>query len=208
MNDYENLPANFYYYNDIYESYGLPLLELKPEYLKPIRNIPLLSRLANGDYQTDKSKSDYKIVKDIKFFTNNLPSFKKYKNADDLSYIITNHRLLVLELLEYYKNKNASLKTIKGRIRGLLRIFYIAYQNKKYDLYQKYSIMMLDLLFAFKQDEEEQVLNKNEEERFIPFEVVIEFQQTLLKQYISNPTYKNNQDSLLISLYRYLPERD
>ena len=67
---------------------------------------------------------------------------------------------------------------------------------------------MLDLLFAFKQDEEEQVLNKNEEERFIPFEVVIEFQQTLLKQYISNPTYKNNQDSLLISLYRYLPERD
>ena len=176
--------------------------------MKPIRNIPLLSRLANGDYQTDKSKSDYKIVKDIKFFTNNLPSFKKYKNADDLSYIITNHRLLVLELLEYYKNKNASLKTIKGRIRGLLRIFYIAYQNKKYDLYQKHSIMMLDLLFAFKQDEEEQVLNKNEEERFIPFEVVIEFQQTLLKQYISNPTYKNNQDSLLISLYRYLPERD
>ena len=113
MNDYENLPANFYYYNNIPESYGLPLLELKSEYMKPIRNIPLLSRLANGDYQTDKSKSDYKIVKDIKFFTNNLPSFKKYKNADDLSYIITNHRSLMLEMFEYYKIKNPSLKTLE-----------------------------------------------------------------------------------------------
>ena len=66
---------------------------------------------------------------------------------------------------------------------------------------------MLDLLFSFKQDEEEQVLNKNEEERFIAFEVVTNFPKTLLEQYISNPTYKNNQDLLLISLYRWLPER-
>ena len=100
LNDYENLPANFYYYNDIPESYGLPLLELKPEYLKQIKLIPLLSKLANGDHQTDKSKSDYKIQKYITFFTNNLPSFKKYKNTKDLSYIISNQRLLVLEILE------------------------------------------------------------------------------------------------------------
>ena len=30
--------------------------------------------------------------------------------------------------------------------------------------------MMLDLLFSFKQDEEEQILNKNEEERSKPFD--------------------------------------
>ena len=51
-------------------------------------------------------------------------------------------------------------------------------------------------------------MNKNEEERFIPFEVVIKFQKTLLEQYISNPIFKKNQDLLLISLYRWLPERD
>ena len=119
-----------------------------------------------------------------------------------------NHRLLVLEILEYYKHKNALLKTLEGRFVGLLRIFYIAYETKRYDLYQKYSIMMLDLLFAFKQDEDEQVLIKNEQERYISFEVVIIFQKTLLNQYISNQTYKNNQDLLLISLYRWLPERD
>ena len=100
LNDYENLPANFYYYKDIPESYGLPLLELKKEYIKPIKQIPLLSKLINGDYQTEKSKSDYKIAKDIKFITNNLPSFQKYKQTDDLTYIINNHRLLLLESLE------------------------------------------------------------------------------------------------------------
>ena len=67
---------------------------------------------------------------------------------------------------------------------------------------------MLDLLFSFKQDEDEQILSKNEGERFIPFEVVINFQKRLLEQHKANPTYKNNQDLLLVSLYRWLPERD
>ena len=68
--------------------------------------------------------------------------------------------------------------------------------------------LMLDLLFQHKQDEDEQQLNKNEQERFIPFEIVIDFQKRLAEQYITNPTYKNNQDLVFISLYRYLPQRD
>ena len=78
-----------------------------------------------------------KIVKDIKFITNNVPPFKKYKNTDNLTYIINNHRLLILEFLEHCKNKITSLKTLEDRINGILRIFFIAYENKKYDLYQK-----------------------------------------------------------------------
>ena len=40
---------------------------------------------------------------------------------------------------------------------------------------------MLDLLFSFKQDGEEQISNKNEEERYIPFEVVIDFHRKIIK---------------------------
>ena len=83
LSKYTNLPATFYYDKDIKQSYGLPLLELKKKYVRQIKNFPSLSRLERGDYQTDKSKSDYKIVKDIKFFTNNLPSFQKYQGQDD-----------------------------------------------------------------------------------------------------------------------------
>ena len=114
LKDYENLPANFYYYKDIKERYGLPLLELEEEYIKPIKVTPLLSKLENGDYQTDKSKSDLNIVKDINIFINNLPSFKEYK------IIINNHKTLILLILEYYKIKNASLNALEGRMTGIL----------------------------------------------------------------------------------------
>ena len=93
--------------------------------------------------------------------------------------------MLIFLILGNYKFKNASFKTLEGRILGISLIFYIAYENQKYDLYQKYSIMMLDLLFSFKQDEEEQILNKNEEERFIPFVVVINFQTVYIKSNVT-----------------------
>ena len=117
LDKYDNLPANFYYDKSIKEAYGLPLLEIKKEYLKPIKQVPSFSKLKNGDYQTEKSKSDYKIVKDISFFINNFPSFQQYKGTDDLSFIVKNHRLLVLELFEFYRGKNTSIKTIEGRIK-------------------------------------------------------------------------------------------
>ena len=76
---------------------------------------------------------------------------------------------MILLILEYYKIKNAlSLNALEGRMTGILWIFYVAYENKKYDSYQQYSIMMLDLLLSFKQDEEDQILYENEKKRFVP----------------------------------------
>ena len=78
---------------------------------------------------------------------------------------------MILLILEYLKNKNASLNALEGRMTGILWIFYVAYENKKYDSYQQYSIMMLDLLLSFKQDEEDQILYENEKKRFVLIEV-------------------------------------
>ena len=78
---------------------------------------------------------------------------------------------MILLILEYYKIKNASLNALEGRMTGILWIFYVAYENKKYDSYQQYSIMMLDLLLSFKQDEEDQILYENEKKRFVLMEV-------------------------------------
>ena len=69
---------------DITESFGLPLLELKAKHINQSKK----SKLIDDDYETERSKSDHKIVKDITFFTNNPPSFKKYKNTDDLTFNI------------------------------------------------------------------------------------------------------------------------
>ena len=70
----------------------------------------------------------------------------------------------------------------------------IQIEHRIYELYQKYSILMLDLLFQFRQDEDNQQLNPREENAYIPFEVIIDFQQQLLKDFQTNPTYEKNQD--------------
>ncbi len=47
------------------------------------------------------------------FFFNNLPSFTRYKDKDELDWVVNNHRLLSYELLEYSKIKKSSLATLK-----------------------------------------------------------------------------------------------
>lgn len=207
LENYQNLPTSFYMPDDINpDKLGTPNLELKKSFIKPIKIIPEYSKLLDGSYHSKKSNSDLNIARFIKFFINNLPSFNKYNDVDDLSFIIKNHRLLTIELFEYYAKKpDTSLRTLEGRFVAICRIFYIAYQTKQYPLYQKYSELLQDLNAMHKQDEGHQKLNKNEEKSFVPFEIILQTQQKLENEFISNPTYKNNQDLLLVSLYSLIP---
>ena len=203
----ETLPANFYMPNDDNpDSQGTPNLELKKQFIKPIKFKPLLSKLLDGSYHTDKTSSDQNIARSINFFVNNFPSFHKYKDTDDLSFIITHHRLLSIELFEYYSQKpETSLRTLEGRFVAICRIIRIAYNTKQYLLYQKYSDILLDLNANHKIDEKDQKLNKNEEKSFVPFEIVLEVQKKLENEFLSNKSYKTNQDLLLLSLYSLIP---
>ena len=124
------LPANFRLIVDIPSAFGVANLELQKDYLKPIKQIPLLSRLEKGEYQTAGSKSDKNISATIKFFLNNLRSFKQFKGTDDISWVINQDRLLIAEILQYYAdNKKPSISTIKSRFNAITRIFRIAYET-------------------------------------------------------------------------------
>jgi hypothetical protein len=172
MDENERLPPTFYN-NHTVESYGIGNLEIKKPHLKSLKVIPLFSKLINKDYETEKSSSDSKIAKDINFMRNNLPSFKKYKEVDNLDWVIKEHRKLFIEILQYYTERpSTSLTTIEGRVVGMMRIFYIAYETKQYELYKKYSAIVFDLRDYFKLDENKQELNPREEKAFVPFEIV------------------------------------
>ena len=62
--------------------------------------------------------------------------------------------------------------------------------------------MMLDLFFSFRQDEEEQKLNENEAQRFIPFEMVIDLIQLLKTIRIYYYFH------FIVGFQEWLPERD
>ena len=206
------LPANFELIRGQKEAFGVANLELKPEYVKPIKRTPLYSKLENGDYEIAQSKSDKNIAGSIKFFRNNLPSFIQYKDNDDISWVIIYHRQLVAEILEYYSNKEKkSLATIKSRFNAITRIFRITYETKNYELYVKYSSCIIFLTRQFEADEFDNVLSEEEMKKFVTFNIVLNKQKELQKQFEllrnkqSRIAYDLNQDLLLVSLYSLIP---
>lgn len=201
MEDFEKIPAII--------AEGFANLEVKePE---PIKQIPLFSKLINGDYQTAQSKSDKNIATSIKFFFNNLPSFTRYKDKDELDWVVNNHRLLSYELLEYSKIKKSSLATLKTKFNAIARIMRLAFKSKKPDLYEKFSQIIIDLGDYIEDDEAQNELSPEEEKKFVKWEVVMAKQKELENKFYSlqnkqsKLAYEINNDLLLLSLYSLIP---
>lgn len=206
------LPANFRLIEGQKEAFGVANLELKPEFVKPAKKVPLLSKLQNGEYEIASSKSDKNIAATIKFFKNSLPGFQHFKDSDDISWVITHHRQLVVEILKFYAAKpTTSIATIKSRFNAITRIIRIAYETKNYQLYDKYSALVLFLGTQFEQDEHNNELSELELQKFIPFNIVLDTQKDLQQQFatIRNKNtikaYESNQNLLLVSLYSLIP---
>jgi len=186
---------------------GIANLELKQELIEPIKQIPLYSKLLNGEYEIATSKSDKNIATVIKFIVNNLPSFQQYKNTDDLSFIIHNHRLIVLEILYYSFVNGSRLATIKSKFNAITRIFRIAYKTKNYYLYEKYSALVIFLGSQFESDEFNNELSQYERKKYIDWTNVLWRQKQLENIFNSLPdkktkiAYELNNDLLLLSLY-------
>ena len=210
LNDF--LPANFRLIKGQPTAFGVANLELNPDLVKPIKRIPLFSKLEKGEYHIASSQSDKNISATIKFFKNNLASFIKYKDDDDISWVVHQHRQLVAEILEYYADKDKkSLATIKSRFNAITRIFRIAYETKNYPLYEKYSGLVIFLNTQFEDDEFDNILSEEELKKFVFFDVVLDKQKELQKQFElvrnkqSTVGYDLNQDLLLVSLYSLIP---
>ncbi len=89
-------------------AYGVGNLELNPDLVRTMKRIPLYSKLEKGEYKIAQSKSDKtNIAGSIKFFRNNLASFIQYKETDDISWVIHQHKQLVVEILDYYAKKKS-----------------------------------------------------------------------------------------------------
>lgn len=168
--------------------------------LKPVS----LKNLKEGKYLT-KSKSDKDTVSFVSFVINNLPSFNKYKDNDNINFILNNNNDFMIELLYYSIFKPLSIVSFYKRIVSFLRILYIALDGNKNEDYNFYSNILKHLALKIQDDNDKQELNKQEQETFVDFEIVLNKQKELLEKFNNNKTYRNNQDLLLISIYSLIP---
>ena len=208
-------------YNFIVEKFGdrLPIIyingiaNLEGRPWEAPKNIVSFSKLKYGDYETAGSKSDKtNITASIKFFFNNLPSFKQYEKEDNLNYIIDKRRLLMVELLEYFYNQpKFSLATLKSRYVAIMRIMRLAYNGKSNLDYQLLSYIVSILGDEVDNKEGQNVLSPEELERFLDFDLILLKQKELYHRFynLNNKKTKNafelNQDLVLLSLYTLIP---
>lgn len=184
---------------------GFAFMEIKPDKKLTPKSV-LFSKLIKGDYHSTTSKSDKNISSGIKMFRNNLPSFKKYKDDDNILWVVNNHRQLLIELLNYNYEKKNRITTIKTNLNAITRIFGIAY-NKQHPLYNKYASLVRSISDYVNTDEGDNKLNENEEGRYIDWNYVLR-ERNILEDKFNNIKNKNtkdaydiNQDLILLSLY-------
>lgn len=167
-----------------------------------------LKKLKEGKYLS-KTKSDKDTVNFVSFVINNLPSFNKYKNdyeeRDNINFILNNNNEFMIELLYYSIYKPLSIVSFYKRIVSFLRILFIALNGDKNDDYYFYSNILKHLSLKIQNENDKQELNKQEQETFVDFQIILDKQKELLIKFNNDKSYKNNQDLLLISIYSLIP---
>lgn len=194
------------------------LLEINPEFLpSPLKeveklfydNIPIVNKvislvkLKTGKYK-GKRKTDKDVVDFVKFITNNLPSFKQYKEDDNLNFLIINNNLLFLELLIYSIYKPLSLASLMKRLNSYVRLLYISFDNRN-DMISHYLNIIYHIQMKLLEENEEQTLNKQEKGSFIDFNLVLNMREALEQIFNVSRDFRDNQDLLLVSCYSLIP---
>lgn len=173
----------------------IPINELREIYL---------DKLKRNEYIT-KQKNDKDIVSYISFITNNLPSFNKYKNENNLSYIFKNNNKIILETLIYHIGQELSIISFYKRINSLIRLLYIGTEGEKTEFIKKYLNILNEIAKEINKNNEEQKLNKYEKKTFFDFQIFIDKRELYKELYKDSLTYNLNQDLLLLSLYSLIP---
>jgi hypothetical protein len=237
-NDYNNLKSKFYkqhfrvpkdyitkrfatvlktphYQNSLAPTILKGLCNLQEKTTLRIKTVPLYSKLVSGEYQKGFANYDKTNTKaSIDIFVQ-LPSFTQYRNRDELDWIVRDHRLLALEILEHYKNGtkkgDVSLSTLEARFNSILRIIRIAYNTKKLPVYKLFSVIVFQIHGNVIDEEGENKLNKYEQEKFVNWNDVIRIHTILetkfnaMENKDTAEAYDLNNDLLLLSLYCLIP---
>ena len=176
----------------------------------PMKRIPLYDKLIAGKYEEGYANYDHENVRvNINFFVNNLPSFKKYRGKNELDWVISKHRLLALEIFEYYTEP--SISTLESRFNSILRIMRIAYKTKQLPLYQLFSTIVFQLHGKVTRNEGKNKLNKYELKKYIHWQDVMKVHSMLekdfnaLKNKKTREAYDLHNELLLLSIYCLIP---
>jgi len=159
-----------------------------------------LDELKTGKYLRNQ-KSEKDQINFITLITNNLPSFKKYKDQNDFSYLFKKE--LIFELLVYHIGLELSKITFYKRLCSFIRLLYIKNKYEKSETIDRFLKIINILSKEIIKENEDQKLNKLEQTTYFDYQILIDKQNEFLNTI--DDDYKTNQDLILLSLYTLIP---
>lgn len=194
-----NLKEQFKKLKDHYKELGITggiAWENDIQYLdynrKPKGKKRSLEKLIKGEYKsigTYKKPNSLETEKAygnrIKFFTRTFEEFKKFKDKDDLQWMIDNNRQLLLNVLEYHNEKEQTLSALNRDLKAIIRVYRLLLGDGiENELKYKISALQIGITdlnnYA---DDLNKILSVEEEKSFIPYEELLEICENLEKIY-------------------------
>ena len=189
-------------------------------YLLDYKQKPKITTIIKKDFYGYKYKGDNKdrtelnYINVYKAWINNI--FPEHANDLNLDFFIYNQNEVLYKLFEYRNNNNLSLETIRKDINLLMKLLKIAVDERS-EIVNKYKVLQMALSKMHEQKEQNNELNEDEAESFVPFDDLVElrnkiyneweekYENTPLKKY-KNPNLRiNNMKALLLTFYTHFP---
>ena len=201
-------------YKGIYNAFinGVYLLDYKQK--------PQITSITKKDFYnykykgTNTERTELNYINVYKAWVNNI--FPEHTSDNNLDWFILNQNEVLYRLLKYRNENNLTLETIRKDINLLMKLLKIAV-GERVEIVNKYKIIQMALSKMHEQKEQQNELNEDEEQSFVPFKTLVEFRNKIYQdwdeKYENTPLnkYKNPQlrieniKALLLTFYICFP---
>eukprot|EP00960_Hanusia_phi_P017118 503438-Hanusia_phi.AAC.1 len=174
-------------------------------------NKPTLEEIRTNKYIGGKVNNDtptYYTLKSI------IDKTIQDRYDSDLTWMLVNHRAIILDMLMYRFNHAQSLSTFWGDIRALARLCKICV-GEEHELYKKLSMLATDFNIAIIIAQEgRNKLSKYEQRTFLPFGMLLDMVEDMHKKFKDllqergkdgQDVYKYHMYTLILMSYLYTP---
>lgn len=186
-----------------------------------------LQSVIKGEYCTlytegkaNEIKTEAKYGKRVLFWTKTFPSLKKYKDTDNLEWIIHENSLILYEVLKYNNDNGRTTSTLHGDLKTMTRIIKLLL-GPDHELTYKYGALHIAIKDIYDYTDDENLIRTEREIiSYVAYEQLIDILDAMEKKYgdmlsklpendrnnglkHTDDMYQLHQMILLLSLYVY-----
>ena len=189
-------------------------------YLLDYKKTPQITSISKKDFYNYKYKgnnverTELNYINVFKAWINLI--FPEHASDKSLDWFILNQNEVLYRLLKYRNDNNLKIETIRKDINLLMKLLKLAV-GERVEIVNKYKVLQMALSKMHEHKEQNNELNEDEEQSFVPFKTLVELRNKIYKKWDEKyettalNRYKNPQlrieniKALLLTFYICFP---